>query len=60
MIPGSRASERFIFKAPPKVPIQRIRRRLQRVFDEALITDYTQTHPIVRTACSAPRSSLAW
>ena len=47
MIPGSRASERFLFKAPPGVPIQRIRRRLQRVFDEALITDYTQTHPIV-------------
>jgi putative ABC transport system permease protein len=48
MIPGSRASERFLFKAPPTVRIQRIRRRLQRVFDEALITDYTQTHPIVQ------------
>lgn len=47
MIPGSRASERFLFKAPPNVRIERIRRRLQRVFDEALITDYTQTHPIV-------------
>jgi putative ABC transport system permease protein len=48
MIAGSRASERFLFKAPPKMPIQRVRRRLQRVFDEALITDYTQTHPIVQ------------
>src|SRR5579863_9697119 len=27
MIAGSRASERFLFKAPPNVPIQRIRRR---------------------------------
>ena len=48
LIPGSRASERFLFKVPPTVPVQRVRRRLQRVFDEALITDYTQTHPIVQ------------
>jgi putative ABC transport system permease protein len=48
LIAGSRASERFLFKVPPTVPVQRVRRRLQRVFDEALITDYTQTHPIVQ------------
>ncbi|HEY3837086.1 MAG TPA: FtsX-like permease family protein [Bryobacteraceae bacterium] len=56
LIPGSRASERFLFKAPPNMPIQRIRRRLQRVFDEALITDYTQTHPIVQNGLQ--RSSV--
>jgi len=56
MIAGSRASERFLFKAPPTIPIQRIRRRLQRVFDEALITDYTQTHPIVQNGLQ--RSSV--
>jgi putative ABC transport system permease protein len=56
MIPGSRASERFLFKAPQTMPIQRIRRRLQRVFDEALITDYTQTHPIVQNGLQ--RSSV--
>jgi putative ABC transport system permease protein len=56
MIAGSRASERFIFKAPPGIPIERIRRRLQRVFDEALITDYTQTHPIVQNGLQ--RSSV--
>jgi putative ABC transport system permease protein len=48
MIPGSRASERFLFKVPATVPVQTVRRRLKRVFDEALITDYTQTHPIVQ------------
>ena len=56
MIAGSRASERFLFKAPPSIPIERIRRRLQRVFDEALITDYTQTHPIVQNGLQ--RSSV--
>ena len=56
MIAGSRASERFLFKVPPTVPVQRIRRRLQRVFDEALITDYTQTHPIVQNGLQ--RSSV--
>jgi putative ABC transport system permease protein len=56
MIPGSRASERFLFKVPPTVPVQRIRRRLQHVFDEALITDYTQTHPIVQNGLQ--RSSV--
>jgi len=56
MIPGSRASERFLFKVPPATQIQRVRHRLQRVFDEALITDYTQTHPIVQNGLQ--RSSV--
>ena len=56
LIPGSRASERFLFKVPPTIQVQRIRKRLQRVFDEALITDYTQTHPIVQNGLQ--RSSV--
>src|SRR5215472_8679454 len=37
LIVGSRASERFLFKVPPNLPVQRYRKKLQRVFDEALI-----------------------
>ena len=56
LILGSRASERFLFKVPSNLPVLRYRKKLQRVFDEALITDYTQTHPIVQNGLE--RSSI--
>jgi putative ABC transport system permease protein len=56
MIAGSRASERFLFKVPANLPVIRYRKKLQKVFDEALISDYTQTHPIVQNGLE--RSSI--
>lgn len=48
MLPGSRASERFLFRLPPAGPnIETVRRSLQKVFAEAMIVDFRQTHPII-------------
>ncbi len=47
VIPGSRASERFLFRVPPEVPIETVRAELKKVFTEALIVDFRQTNPII-------------
>ncbi len=57
MVPGSRASERFLFKVPVKMNIQEVRSRLEKAFQVngrggrfgggALIADYTQAHPLI-------------
>ena len=47
MIAGSRASERFLFRVPPKVSIEKIHADLKKVFQESLITDFRQTHPTI-------------
>jgi putative ABC transport system permease protein len=48
MVPGSRASHRFLFKLPPEgLRIGQARASLQRVFREGMIADYTQTHPLL-------------
>jgi len=48
MLPGSRASERFLFRLDPGAPdIEQTRARLKQAFPTALITDYRESHPIV-------------
>ncbi len=48
LIPGSRASERFLFRVPDKgIDIERLRRRLKRVFPDAQINDFRQTNPAI-------------
>ena len=57
MVPGSRASERFLFKVPVKMNIQDVRSQLEKAFQVngrgrgfgggALIADYTQAHPLI-------------
>jgi len=48
MIPGSRASERFLFQIPSKnVKVGQVRAELKRLFPEALITDFRQTNPAI-------------
>jgi len=48
MIPGSRASERFLFQIPEKnVKVEQVRAELKRLFPEALITDFRQTNPAI-------------
>jgi putative ABC transport system permease protein len=54
IVPGSRASERFLFKVPPAMPIGVVRAELTKAFDATdrghrgnLITDYTEAHPLI-------------
>ena len=47
VIPGSRASERFLFRVPPEISIETVRGELKKVFTESLIIDFRQTNPII-------------
>jgi putative ABC transport system permease protein len=53
MLPGSRASERFLFRLPPpgapqgSPDIAQTRVSLKAAFPDALIADFRETHPIV-------------
>ncbi|MEP6715870.1 MAG: FtsX-like permease family protein [Terriglobia bacterium] len=47
LIPGSRAAERFLFKIPPTLKIQNVRAELKKVFEQGLIADYTEAHPLI-------------
>jgi putative ABC transport system permease protein len=54
LVPGSRASERFLFKVPVAMKIDDVRAQLTRAFDATgrgrggtLIADYTQAHPLI-------------
>jgi putative ABC transport system permease protein len=48
MMPGSRASERFLFRLSPGSPgIEQTRQRLKAAFPDSLIADYRESHPIV-------------
>ena len=50
LIGGSRASERFLFRVPPGVNIEKIHADLKRAFPESLITDFRQTHPTIEAS----------
>ncbi len=48
LIPGSRASERFLFRIPAKgIGIEEARRELKRAFPDSLINDFRQTNPAI-------------
>ncbi|MBI2680310.1 MAG: FtsX-like permease family protein [Candidatus Solibacter usitatus] len=45
---GSRASERYLFRLAPGSPgIEELRATLKKVFPDALITDFRETHPTI-------------
>ena len=49
MAPGSRASQRYLFRLPAEGPsIAETRSALETAFDGALIADYRETHPTIR------------
>ncbi len=49
MQPGSRASQRYLFKLPPDgISIEQAREELREVFEGGYITDYRETHPTIR------------
>ena len=46
--PGSRASQRFLFKLPPVgLGVEQLRQELKRAFPDAMIADFRETHPVV-------------
>jgi putative ABC transport system permease protein len=47
LIAGSRAAERYLFKVPPSIQIQKVREDLRKVFRDGLIADYSQAHPLI-------------
>jgi putative ABC transport system permease protein len=47
LIAGSRASERFLFKVPPAIPIRSVRDDLRSAFRDGLIADYSEAHPLI-------------
>jgi putative ABC transport system permease protein len=47
LIPGSRASERFLFRIPSTVSIERIHAELKGVFPDSLVTDFRQSNPTI-------------
>lgn len=48
MAPGSRASERFLFRLPPAgLGVADARTILKRAFPEGMIADYRETHPLI-------------
>jgi putative ABC transport system permease protein len=47
LIPGSRASERFLFRIPPGMNVGPMRNELKRAFPDALISDFRQTNPAI-------------
>jgi putative ABC transport system permease protein len=48
MIPGSRASERFLFRIPASgIDIAKMRLDLKQAFPDALISDFRQTNPAI-------------
>ncbi len=44
---GSRAGERFLFKLPASVSIERSRARLEAILPDAQITDFRETNPVL-------------
>jgi putative ABC transport system permease protein len=48
MAPGSRASQRFLFRLPAAGPdVAQVRLILKRAFPESMIADYRETHPLI-------------
>jgi putative ABC transport system permease protein len=47
MMPGSRASERFLFRIPSTIDVEQVRNTLKAAFPESMIADFRQAHPAI-------------
>jgi putative ABC transport system permease protein len=61
---GSRASQRFLFRLPAAgsrqaIPLDALRADLKRVFPEAMIADYRESHPAIRRALERSATFLS-
>ncbi|MFZ0663759.1 MAG: FtsX-like permease family protein [Acidobacteriaceae bacterium] len=45
LVPGSRATERYLFKLGPGTDIAAVRGELEKILPDALVTDFRQTNP---------------
>jgi putative ABC transport system permease protein len=60
ILPGSRASERFLFRLSPSSPgIESVRERLKSAFPDALIADFRESHPLVTQALNRATTFLS-
>jgi putative ABC transport system permease protein len=64
ILPGSRASERFLFRLSPgsvrgSLDIEQTRTRLKAAFPDALIADFRESHPIVTQALNRATTFLS-
>jgi putative ABC transport system permease protein len=60
ILPGSRASERFLFRLSPNLPgIEPVRERLKAAFPDALIADFRESHPLVTQALNRATTFLS-
>jgi len=64
ILPGSRASERFLFRLSPNsvrgsLDIEAVRQRLKAAFPDALIADFRESHPIVTQALNRATTFLS-
>ena len=61
---GSRASHRILFKLPPAgtprvIDLDTMRSELKRVFPDAMVADYRESHPIIRRALERSTTFLS-
>ncbi len=57
---GSRAAQRFLLKLPAQgLPVNEARDTLKKIFPEALVTDYRETHPLITRGLDRSTSFLS-
>ena len=57
---GSRSAQRFLFKLPPQgIDVTRMRADLRQALPEALIADFTETHPAITRALNRSTTFLS-
>src|SRR5579885_1604547 len=60
MQPGSRASQRYLFKLDPGAPpVEQARRSIRRALPDALIADFRETHPIITSGLDQATTFLS-
>lgn len=60
MQPGSRASERYLFKLDPGAPdVQQARREIRRALPQAMIADFRESHPIITSGLDQATTFLS-
>jgi putative ABC transport system permease protein len=59
IMPGSRASERFLFRIPPSDNVEDVRKTLQKAFPEAMIADFRQAHPAIENGLQQATTFLS-
>jgi putative ABC transport system permease protein len=59
LLPGSRATERYLFAVPPQTDVAAFRKRLQKVLPEAQVSDFRETNPTITQGVDRSTSVLS-